>query len=71
MVGKSALPVSYDGAGPHASLAACVVPATDEGRIEAAPALASWARLTWASLRRPAEHFQRPLTHSLAVSSYR
>ena len=48
-----------------------VVPATDEGRIEAAPALASWTRLTWASLRRPAEHFQRPLTHSLAALSYR
>ena len=48
-----------------------VVPATDEGRIEAAPALASWTRLTRASLRRPAEHFQRPLTHSMAASSYR
>ena len=40
MVGKSALPVSYDGLmeqGPTRALRR-VVPATDEGRIKAAPA---------------------------------
>ena len=70
VVEKSAFPFSMMEQGPTRALRR-VVPATDEGRIEAAPALASWTRLTRASLRRPAEHFQRPLTHSMAASSYR